>query len=374
MRINQIAREHHLDNKDVIAFLSSIGHTGKSHSSSIDDDLQKRILVHFGIIESLEEEESQKPSKFKRLKRPRGWAPTPAEEREDEIKEAEPVVVAPPKEKPSLGIKVPSRLAEAKLKAKPVEARKEPEREAEPKEKPPVVEETKGVAPAEPETARPREAKPVIQIEPVPQPKVTEKEHVFVSRKEPVEKERPPEPEEITPEVPVEVIPEKPAHKKAKIRKDTDEAIRKEIQKLKLKTKRGAEPTKAIIGPMDRRIGHGIPKGKSKKAWKRSKRERQEAHLAEELEQIEHDRTTLKIHEATTVADIANGLGITPAELISKLVQLGVMATLNQRLDSDTIQIIADEFGFGIEEVDLFEAGLFSYLGEEEKVQEDLLE
>ncbi|HQO34173.1 MAG TPA: translation initiation factor IF-2 [bacterium] len=374
MRINQIAREHHLDNKDVIAFLSSIGHTGKSHSSSIDDDLQKRILVHFGIIESLEEEESQKPSKFKRLKRPRGWAPTPAEEREDEIKEAEPVVVAPPKEKPSLGIKVPSRLAEAKLKAKPVEARKEPEREAEPKEKPPVVEETKGVAPAEPEAARPREAKPVIQIEPVPQPKVTEKEHVFVSRKEPVEKERPPEPEEITPEVPVEVIPEKPAHKKAKIRKDTDEAIRKEIQKLKLKTKRGAEPTKAIIGPMDRRIGHGIPKGKSKKAWKRSKRERQEAHLAEELEQIEHDRTTLKIHEATTVADIANGLGITPAELISKLVQLGVMATLNQRLDSDTIQIIADEFGFGIEEVDLFEAGLFSYLGEEEKVQEDLLE
>ncbi|MFH1744329.1 MAG: translation initiation factor IF-2 N-terminal domain-containing protein, partial [bacterium] len=83
MRINQIAREHHLGNKEVLSFLASIGISGKSHSSSIDEETQDRILIHFGLKEDAVDEEALQPSRFKRLKRPRGWKPKPEEEKEE---------------------------------------------------------------------------------------------------------------------------------------------------------------------------------------------------------------------------------------------------------------------------------------------------
>ena len=85
MRINQIAREHHLSNKEILSFLASIGITGKSHSSSVDEETQNRILIHFGVKQGVvEEEEAAQPSRFKRLKRPRGWKPK-AERKKKEL-------------------------------------------------------------------------------------------------------------------------------------------------------------------------------------------------------------------------------------------------------------------------------------------------
>ncbi|MFH1738403.1 MAG: translation initiation factor IF-2, partial [bacterium] len=263
------------------------------------------------------------------------------EEKEEELETS---VVAPESaivilEPEPEGVETP-----AALPAEPVEEKVESEIVAAPEEE--------VVSPPEPEEA------PAAMEEPIK------------AEVEPPTKKAPQRPVvEIPPELPFETGPPRD---REKARRDTDEAIRKEIQKLKLKKRRPAAAPKTTESAVGRRRDRAVPKGRTKKAWKRSKRERQEAQLADELEQIEHDRTTLKIHEATTVADIANGLGISPPELISKLVQLGVMATVNQRLDMDTIQVIADDFGFDVEQVDLFDAELFSHLEEESVSEADL--
>jgi translation initiation factor IF-2 len=61
---------------------------------------------------------------------------------------------------------------------------------------------------------------------------------------------------------------------------------------------------------------------------------------------------TAKVIRATefiTVAELANLLEVRPQEVITTCMALGLMATMNKRLDKDSIQAVADEFGFGVE-------------------------
>lgn len=54
------------------------------------------------------------------------------------------------------------------------------------------------------------------------------------------------------------------------------------------------------------------------------------------------------VSEFMTVAELANVVDRKPVELVAKLLELGMMATINQRLDMDTIEMVAGEFGFEI--------------------------
>ncbi|MCA9434845.1 MAG: translation initiation factor IF-2 [Candidatus Omnitrophica bacterium] len=109
----------------------------------------------------------------------------------------------------------------------------------------------------------------------------------------------------------------------------------------------------------------GQKKGK-KQQYKRTKRERfaasQEALREEEARQA----TTLQIHEATTVADVAHGLGVNPSEILKILLDLGRIITVNQTLDQESIELIADEFGFEIERVNLMDVNPFEEFEDEE--------
>ena len=63
---------------------------------------------------------------------------------------------------------------------------------------------------------------------------------------------------------------------------------------------------------------------------------------------IQKENKELKIGEFITLGEFAEQLGVKANEVISICLQLGVMATINQRLDMDTMQTVADEFGFTI--------------------------
>jgi translation initiation factor IF-2 len=65
----------------------------------------------------------------------------------------------------------------------------------------------------------------------------------------------------------------------------------------------------------------------------------------------EEETNVLQVNEFMSVAELASELGIKPTDLIAKCISLGVMATINQRLDIDTIQTLALEYGYEIEEV-----------------------
>jgi len=102
----------------------------------------------------------------------------------------------------------------------------------------------------------------------------------------------------------------------------------------------------------------GRKRGKSQK-YKRSKRERMAASQEAQREKDEKERTTLRIHEATTVADVAHGLGVNSSEILKILLDLGKVLTVNQHLDRETIDLIADEFGFEVEETSLMDVNPF---------------
>ncbi|MDV2885233.1 translation initiation factor IF-2 [Alkalihalophilus pseudofirmus] len=77
--------------------------------------------------------------------------------------------------------------------------------------------------------------------------------------------------------------------------------------------------------------------------------------------------------ESLSVAELAKALGKEPSELIKKLMALGVMATINQELDKDTIELIAGDYGVAVEEeIVVDKIDLDSYV--EEEKEEDLKE
>ncbi len=68
------------------------------------------------------------------------------------------------------------------------------------------------------------------------------------------------------------------------------------------------------------------------------------------------DETTggqvLKVNEFTTIGELASQMDVRPTEVITQCLKLGMVVTINQRLDMDTITLVADEFGFGVEELE----------------------
>jgi translation initiation factor IF-2 len=90
--------------------------------------------------------------------------------------------------------------------------------------------------------------------------------------------------------------------------------------------------------------------GKSNRA-KLRRAKRQGIQEAEEIKQEEQsaDDKKIKVTEFITVSDIAHMLDVKPTEIITKCFTLGVMVSINQRLDAEIIELIADEYGYEIE-------------------------
>lgn len=93
--------------------------------------------------------------------------------------------------------------------------------------------------------------------------------------------------------------------------------------------------------------------GSSNRSKARSKRkaERQEKEQIAEEQRIIQEKV-LKLTEYVTTADMSEQMGIDINEIILKCMELGLMVTINQRLDKDTITIIADDYGFEVDFVD----------------------
>ncbi|MBI5440137.1 MAG: translation initiation factor IF-2 [Deltaproteobacteria bacterium] len=68
----------------------------------------------------------------------------------------------------------------------------------------------------------------------------------------------------------------------------------------------------------------------------------------------------IRISEVITVSELARRMGVKAPELIKKLISLGILATINQTLDSETASLVADEFGYEIENVVVGEEEMLS--------------
>ena len=89
-------------------------------------------------------------------------------------------------------------------------------------------------------------------------------------------------------------------------------------------------------------------KGKAAK-YRKDKRDQHKQKSEEELAAQEQESKILKVTEFVTANEIATMMDISTTEIISACMTLGMMVTLNQRLDAETLSIVAEEFGYKVE-------------------------
>ena len=93
--------------------------------------------------------------------------------------------------------------------------------------------------------------------------------------------------------------------------------------------------------------------GGNKQRALRAKARRDKRHEAEEAMQDEEQDTTLHVTEFISVSELAALMDVSFAEVISKCMGLGIMVSINQRLDAEVIELVAGEFGFDVEFIDM---------------------
>ena len=111
-------------------------------------------------------------------------------------------------------------------------------------------------------------------------------------------------------------------------------------------------------------------KGKSKGAKYRKEKREQAADRMHELESQEMaDSKVLKLTEFVTANELANMMDVPVTQVFGTCMSIGIMVSINQRLDAETINLVAEEFGFKTEYVS---AEVAQAIVEEEDAEEDL--
>ena len=114
-----------------------------------------------------------------------------------------------------------------------------------------------------------------------------------------------------------------------------------------------------------------LTSGKKNKGAKIRRDKRAERREKEELRDMQaaEESKVLKVTEFVTVTELANMMEVSVNDVIGSLMGVGVMVTMNQRLDAEMLEMVAEEFGFGVNFVDEEVTETFQ---EEEDKEEDL--
>ena len=328
VRIHQIAKELGVSSKEVIAQSVKLGMEVTSHQnvvSKIDADKIRKAFVPAPEEDSQETVEKQKETVkvFKsetghdfverrtgsRVIRRRKKVVKPEPE---EVKEAAPVAGEPAEAVPELEIPAPPEPAEAETAEVP-----SAESEAAPEEA------LEAVPPPEAEVEVPQEDDIELKAEPSPEPeKVVE---------ETDEREEP-----------------KQQKKKAKKGKPLKEEIHDEetLEQLKraFRTKVPSRKEYVIQNKKPKLRQNFDGAGKNRGAYPA---DGQDARVLP-VSPIHTSKRNIKVGETVVVSDLAKLMSVKASEVVKKLMTMGTGATINQSIDSDTAELVADEFGFNV--------------------------
>ena len=383
IRVYELARELNLTNKALMEKLTGLNITVASHMSSLDDDAIQRVKAAlFGKKEAAVEETRVKSTVIRRRKKvtevqaeeaPAAEAPAepPAEPAEPAASVAEPLRPSPkpPSRRRTRGPSTPHAGGPANrcacARARSGRDRGAPFR--------------KSLRPA------PRPNRPMAPLPPESRPRrlVTEKlrkgEKIVkkVKRDEPARiiklpvapVERTAEPARVRPKLveprgpkvaaaPVEIGPPAPGaddrdDKKRKKKWGTDEEAGKKFIKKKISFR-----TKAVVEAEDL-YDEG---SRSRKPRKGGKAQPEVASHKSQVTVAKAIKRRIKMDEAIVLSELAKRMGVKAGEIIKVLMGMGVMATVNQSIDFDTVVLIAAEFNYeaertSFEEDTLLEAG-----------------
>ena len=152
-----------------------------------------------------------------------------------------------------------------------------------------------------------------------------------------------------------EKVEESKKRKRKRISKDVSQS-KNSSSKIN-KNKKQIENTK--IEPTDdeiqKQIRETLEKLQSKSAkskgakYRKDKRDQRKIQSEEEEALLEKESKIIKITEFITVGEIATLMDVSTNDIISACMTLGIMVTMNQRLDAETLSVVADEFGYKLD-------------------------
>lgn len=159
------------------------------------------------------------------------------------------------------------------------------------------------------------------------------------------------------------------------------DAVKKPVQNIqpKLAKDKFKKPLKTVVDEEEvqkqiketlARMAGGNKKGKGSK-YRREKRDSFSARQSELEQQEREQETILKLTEFVTVSELAVMMDVSVNQVIATCMSIGMMVSINQRLDAETINIVAEEFGFTTEFVS---ADVVEAIGEDEPDTEEELE
>ena len=132
------------------------------------------------------------------------------------------------------------------------------------------------------------------------------------------------------------------------------------------------EPTEAEVQKQIRETLEKL-QGKSKSKGAKHRKEKRDLHRQQteiDLEIQAADSKILHVTEFVTANEVATMMNVSVTEIISACMSLGMMVTMNQRLDAETLSIVAEEFGF---KVDFVKTEVEEVIQVEEDKEEDLV-
>jgi len=144
--------------------------------------------------------------------------------------------------------------------------------------------------------------------------------------------------------------------KKQKEEEEEEKPSKKKKKKKKRKRRRGPrveedEVEQKLKETMQKMQSSDTVGSRRQKRRRQRKEEREEEEqLQAELEELEEE--TLEVTEFVTVSDLADLLGVKANDVITTCMDLGMMVSINQRLDASTIELVAEEYGKQVEFVD----------------------
>ncbi len=150
-------------------------------------------------------------------------------------------------------------------------------------------------------------------------------------------------------------VEESKKRRRKRISKDVSQSkdsVSKLNKNKKLAVNQKVEPTDDEIQKQIRETLEKL-QGKSSKSkgakYRKDKRDQRKIQSEEEEALLEKESKIIKITEFITVGEIATLMDVTTNDIISACMTLGIMVTMNQRLDAETLSVVADEFGYKLE-------------------------
>ncbi|MFW6052508.1 MAG: translation initiation factor IF-2 [Desulfosalsimonas sp.] len=423
-RVFELARELNMTNKELLDKMRELNIDVSSHLGSLEDDTVSQIKNEiFGREKKAEIEDTRvRPNVIRRRRKAAPEHPAEAEKEPQKAeKKAEP---EPEKEAKTEPEKEPSEVraketeAETTVKKTAETARKSEEEKQ--KQAPAKAEETEEVAPAS--TKAEEESAAYVEKTPETEQKPAEKE-TKEKRKKPAEKqpeakkaeppekegkkpekpkkpkkkkdkkggaakiirlpeaekpsepEKPEKPEEI--QLPAQEAPPEPAEPESpkaeptksrakKKKRPEPETIEEESEKAKKPAKKKTTFKRKEVVEGDALYDNRF--GRAKKGKKKGKPAKQAPEQKPQTTMPKAIKRRIKIYDTVVLSDLAKRMGVKGNELIKRLMEMGMMVTLNQSVDFETAELLASEYNFEVEKAS-FEEETIIHTGQDSPEQ-----